>query len=269
MNLKKQSIIFYQEKEERENNFFDFKLIMDLQIIFENEDFLVLNKPAGLVVHPKTNYQNSSEKTLINWLIKNYPEIKNVGDDPEIRPGIVHRLDKETSGVMLVAKNQNSFEDLKNIFKQRLIEKTYLALVIGKMNKKQGKIDLAIAKSISTKRTTRIKDGQKILKAETLWEILKTYQDENNQILSYLKLTPKTGRTHQLRVHLAAIGHPVVGDYLYGGKTTLKYREKLNRIFLHAYSLKFKYHDTNYLFESELSKELENFLKELKTIKES
>ena len=101
-----------------------------------------------------------------------------------------------------------------------------------------------------------------------MWEVLKTYQD-NNQILSYLKLIPKTGRTHQLRVHLAAIGHPVVGDYLYGGKTTLKYREKLNRIFLHAYSLRFKYDNTNYLFEAELPIELKNFLKELKILKEN
>jgi len=241
---------------------------MDPQIIFENKDFLVLNKPAGLLVHPKINYTNSKEQTLVNWLTKNYPQIKNVGDNPEIRPGIVHRLDKETSGVMVIAKNQNSFEFFKNIFKQRLIEKTYLALVVGKMNNKEGKIDLAIAKSISTKRTTKIKTGQKALKAETLWKVLKTYQD-NNQILSYLKLIPKTGRTHQLRVHLAAIGHPVIGDYLYGGKTTLKYREKLNRIFLHAYSLKFKYDNTNYLFEAELSIELKNFLKELKILKEN
>ena len=164
-----------------------------------------------------------------------------------------------------MAKNQDSFEILKNIFKQRLIEKTYLALVIGKMNNKQGKIDLAITRSISTKRTTKIKQGQKILKAETLWEVLKIYQDENNQILSYLKLIPKTGRTHQLRVHLAAINHPIVGDYLYGGKTALKYREKLNRIFLHAYSLKFKYNNTNYLFEAELPIELKNFLERLGT----
>ncbi len=241
---------------------------MNPLIIFENKDFLVLNKPAGLLVHPKIDYINSKEQTLVNWLIKNYPQIKNIGDSPEIRPGIVHRLDKETSGVMVIAKNQNSFETFKNIFKQRLIEKTYLALVVGKMNNKEGKIDLAITRSISTKRTTKIKEGQKALKAETLWKVLKIYQD-NNQILSYLKLIPKTGRTHQLRVHLAAIGHPVVGDYLYGGKTTLKYREKLNRIFLHAYSLKFKYDDTNYLFEAELPIELKKFLKELKIIKEN
>ncbi len=238
------------------------------EIIFENKDFLVLNKPAGFVVHPKTDYSDSKEQTLVSWLIKNYPQIKNVGDNPEIRPGIVHRLDKETSGVMVITKNQNSFETFKNIFKQRSIEKIYLALVIGKMNNKEGKINLAITRSISTKRTTKIREGQKALKAETLWEVLKTYQD-NNQILSYLKLIPKTGRTHQLRVHLAAIGHPVVGDYLYGGKTTLKYREKLNRIFLHAYSLRFKYDNTNYLFEAELPIELKNFLKELKILKEN
>jgi 23S rRNA pseudouridine1911/1915/1917 synthase len=238
------------------------------EIIFENKDFLVLNKPAGFVVHPKTDYSDSKEQTLVSWLIKNYPQIKNVGDNPEIRPGIVHRLDKETSGVMVITKNQNSFETFKNIFKQRSIEKIYLALVIGKMNNKEGKINLAITRSISIKRTTKIREGQKALKAETLWEVLKTYQD-NNQILSYLKLIPKTGRTHQLRVHLAAIGHPVVGDYLYGGKTTLKYREKLNRIFLHAYSLRFKYDNTNYLFEAELPIELKNFLKELKILKEN
>ena len=112
------------------------------EIIFENKDFLVLNKPAGFVDHPKTDYSDSKEQTLVSWLIKNYPQIKNVGDNPEIRPGIVHRLDKETSGVMVITKNQNSFETFKNIFKQRSIEKIYLALVIGKMNNKEGKINL-------------------------------------------------------------------------------------------------------------------------------
>jgi len=115
VNSKKQFLIFYQEKEEPVNSLLWFNLNMDPQIIFENKDFLVLNKPAGLLVHPKINYTNSKEQTLVNWLTKNYPQIKNVGDNPEIRPGIVHRLDKETSGVMVIAKNQNSFEFFKNI----------------------------------------------------------------------------------------------------------------------------------------------------------
>ncbi len=258
------------------------------EIIFENQDFLIISKPAGLLVHgglkensksetlntkqiPKPKTQSQKPDTLVDWLVEKYPEIKDVGDlstdsrqaNP-LRPGIVHRLDKETSGVMIIAKNQGTFELLKNKFKNREVKKTYLALVLGKMNQVSGEINLPLAKSkTSTKRTTRIKPGQKNSPALTEWKTLKTFQTENGDWLSLLEVIPKTGRTHQIRVHLAAIGHPVCGDYLYGRKATKSFREVLPRVFLHAKSLEFELNQTNYFFESPLSQDLEKFLNNL------
>ncbi len=273
-----------------------------IEIIFENSDFLVVDKPSRLLVHsePKENpndkFQISNEiqnskfqknlksrilnqesPTLTDWLKQYYPEIQTVGDDPKTRPGIVHRLDKETSGVMVIAKNQSAFEILKNKFKNREIKKTYLALVLGKMNRLlstssgpvAGEINLPIAKSKTlTKRTTRIRQGQKNSQAMTQWRLLKAYKDKNNNVLSLLEITPKTGRTHQIRVHLAAIGHPVCGDYLYGRKATKSFREKLPRIFLHAKSLEFYWDKSFYSFEAELPDELKRFLASLVEINE-
>ena len=238
-------------------------MVQNIEIIFENEDFLVINKPAGLLVHAAPN---TKEKTLVDWLLENYPEIKNVGDDPQLRPGIVHRLDKETSGALLVAKNQATFQELKALFQARQIEKTYLALVQGKMPQQQGSISLPLAKAKkSTKRTVRARPEQKTAEAITDWSVEKEYPatKPTEQIFSLLRVKPRTGRTHQIRVHLAAVGHPVVADYLYGGKTARGYRQELNRVFLHASSLKFKFRQTNYVFEVELPEELANFLKNL------
>ncbi|MEW5805111.1 MAG: RluA family pseudouridine synthase [Patescibacteria group bacterium] len=260
----------------------------EIEIIFESNDFLVIDKPANLLVHPtpegNSGHQTSNNKqiskskniqkskisnlksyTLIDWLIEKYPGIKTVGDQPEIRPGIVHRLDKETSGIMIIAKNQLTFEKLKKLFQTRQVEKTYLTLVLGRMPKEKGEINLKIAKSpVSTKRTAKIRPGQKLSEAKTEWKVLKTYKNQQNQIFSLLELKPKTGRTHQLRVHLAAIGHPIISDYLYGGKTARGYRLQLNRVFLHAKSLEFELDKTNYFFEAPLAKDLSDFLLTLK-----
>lgn len=260
-----------------------------IQVIFENSDFLIISKPSGMLVHPTDNRQlparlnpaiaglgGTTNNTLTDWLTEKYPEIKTVGDpstnsgqaDP-LRPGIVHRLDKETSGVMVIAKTQEAFEILKTKFKNHEIKKAYLALVLGKMSADSGEIILPIAKSKkSTKRTTRIRPGQKNSEAKTNWKLLKTYSDQSGNILSLLEVIPKTGRTHQIRVHLAAISHPVAGDYLYGRKTTRSFRETLQRIFLHAKLLEFEFNKTNYSFETELPIELNDFLNSLVEISE-
>jgi len=233
-----------------------------IEVIFENEDFLIINKPSGLLVHPVVK-ADPQEPALTDWLLANYPQLETVGDEPQLRPGIVHRLDKETSGVLVVAKNQKTFEELKNLFQTRQIEKTYLALVIGQPAQNHGIIDLPIAKaSKSTKRTSHVKPNQKSSAAITVWSVKKVYSTPE-QILSLLKVKPRTGRTHQIRVHLAAINHPVVGDYLYGGKATQQYRSALKRTFLHAHSLKFKLGQTNFYFEAELPAELQAFLDQL------
>ncbi len=242
--------------------------------IYEDRNFLAINKPAGLLVHPAKaeSYKLKTEPTLVDWLLENYPEVKNVGDNPKIRPGIVHRLDKNTSGVILIAKNQKYFEYLKNLFQNHQIKKTYLALVWGKVDPvrngvsngvepKIGVIAKAIRlKSGSIKRT--VWQGKMEKEAITEFRVIKFVKlkvnKDKEQIFSLLRLIPKTGRTHQIRVHLASIGHPVVGDSLYGKKDN---PWGLKRLFLHAESLEFNLRDGRRIkIEADLPKELKGFL---------
>ncbi len=199
------------------------------EIIYESEHFLVVAKPAGLQVHgakvagiPRA----AGGPTLVDWLLARYPEIKDVGDDPATRPGIVHRLDKETSGVMLVARDKTGFDYLKDLFKKREIKKTYLAVVEGMFKDNTGVIDAPIGlRNGTTKRT--VHGGRMAKEAVTEYKVVGTFGTS-----SVLEVYPKTGRTHQIRVHLASIGHPVVGDRLYGGG-------QAPRMLLHALSLEF------------------------------
>lgn len=203
-----------------------------LDIIYEDKDIVVINKPAGLLTHPTTSQLNH---TLVNALLAKYPEIENVGENP-LRPGIVHRLDKDTSGLLVVAKNQKAFLFIKQQFLNRSVSKKYLALVEGVPKEKQGVIDFPIRpskkmrlKKVAMKKEAPTKASHRAAKTEyKIKEILRQTQDKS---YSLLEVSPLTGRTHQIRVHLSAIGHPVVGDKLYGSKTPAK------RQFLHAYSL--------------------------------
>ncbi|MFH0819458.1 MAG: RluA family pseudouridine synthase [bacterium] len=228
--------------------------LIPFKIIFENEDFLVVDKPAGLVVHPS---KSSPEGTLANALLAYCPKIEKVGEDL-LRPGLVHRLDKDVSGLLVVAKNQKIFSHLKEQFSVRMVKKEYLALVYGKLSRDEGTIDFDIVRS-KKKRTLMAAIPQKTGRAAlTQYEVIKKFVN-----YSFLKLTIKTGRTHQIRVHLKAIGHPLVGDQFYKIK---KYKEKikLNRVFLHATTLGFfdsakKWQE----FHSPLPKELEEILENL------
>jgi 23S rRNA pseudouridine1911/1915/1917 synthase len=216
------------------------------KIIYEDKDFLAVYKPAGLIVH-KT--KNKEEYSLVDWLIKKYPEIKNVGDEPILRPGIMHRLDKDTSGVMLVARNQKAFSYFKNLFQKHLIKKTYLALVWGRPKEKKGIIDKPIGlKSGTTKRSIYSFKMQK--QAITEYKVLKSFKDETGNSFSFLEVFPKTGRTHQIRVHLKSIGHPVCGDKLYGKKD-----DEFKRLMLHSLSLEFSINNSKIKIESEIPKE--------------
>jgi 23S rRNA pseudouridine1911/1915/1917 synthase len=224
------------------------------QIIAETSDYLVINKPAGLAVHSGGNLKGP---TLIDWLIANYPKIKDVGEDLT-RPGLVHRLDKNVSGLMVVAKNNKSFLSLKNQFKERSVIKEYIALVYGQMISDDGIIDFPI---------TRSKSGYKMaalpVKTEDLlfrhhprrrdqgnvnsWFKSRTALTEFDVIKKFInytlvKVRIKTGRTHQIRVHFFAYGHPLVGDDLYYTKKTKVKNEKLklNRVFLVSVHLGFK-----------------------------
>jgi 23S rRNA pseudouridine1911/1915/1917 synthase len=217
------------------------------EIIFENHDFVVVNKPAGLMVHAarvsskrrdaarRVDEARATEPTLVDWLRVRYPGVKNVGDDPALRPGIVHRLDKATSGVMIVAKTQASFERLKKLFQEHRMRKTYFALVSGVPKNKKGTIDAPIGiKNGTLKRS--VHSSKMAKSAVTEYSVVKKIGEDNREQYALLKVTPKTGRTHQIRVHLASIGHPVVGDALYGRRAKA---DSASRLMLHAAALEF------------------------------
>ena len=223
-------------------------------IIFEDKDCLVINKQAGLPVHGGGNITGA---TLADLLIEKYPEIKNVGDD-QTRPGIVHRLDKEVSGLMVIAKNQPSFENLKKQFKKREINKEYIALVYGKLQNDEGEINFPIKRAstghkmaampiqvidLLSRKTPTTRDRGNISGSFKAREALTTYKTLQKFVnFTLLKVKIKTGRTHQIRVHFYAYGNPLVGDTLYNTKKTKLKNEKLKlgRIFLMACHLSFK-----------------------------
>jgi 23S rRNA pseudouridine1911/1915/1917 synthase len=215
--------------------------MIDPEVIYEDKNFIAVNKPAGLLVHRAdvrrrvSDIGSSVEPTLVDWLLKMYPEVRSVGDNPEIRPGIVHRLDRDTSGVMVVARNQKYFEYLKSLFQNHLIEKTYLAIAFGKITPKADEINKPISlRNGSVKRT--VHGGRLTKNAVTQYKVLKYLKDSEGREFSLVEVKPKTGRTHQIRVHLSSIGHPVVGDFLYGQKEQPSW---VNRLFLHARILGF------------------------------
>lgn len=223
-------------------------------VIFENEQVLVISKPAGLVVHPGAGVRG---KTLINWLVQHVPAIVSVGDSPTVRPGIVHRLDRDVSGVMVIAKTQASFEHLKQQFKNRSVKKEYLALVHGVPKQRSGTINFRIERSNRQpgRMAARPAEG-KGRTATTHYAVEQTIQ--NNALL---RIQIETGRTHQIRVHLKALGHPIVGDSVYTTKSARRKPTTLSRPWLHAARLKFQDLDgTTREFEAPLPKELEHFL---------
>lgn len=226
------------------------------KIIFEDEDILVLDKPAGLTVNRS---ETTKDNTLQDFLDYKY---KNPNDNSEFsqRSGIVHRLDKETSGILVVAKNSESFEKLKNQFKERNTKKTYEALVHGNLKTTEGEINAPVGRLPWNRMRFGVLAGGR--EAVTRYRVIKqlTINDEE---LTLLELEPHTGRTHQIRVHLKHIGHPVFGDPLYGGRKVSKNDRKiLQRVFLHAKKLEFNHPNTGerLSFESELPKELKNLI---------
>ena len=249
------------------------------EIVFETDDYLVINKPAGLAVHGGGNIKDT---TLADLLIERYPKIKTVGDDPA-RPGIVHRLDKDVSGLMVVAKNNETFLYLKNQFKDRDIHKEYIALVNGKILNDFGEIDFPIKRSregykmaamphntvdlLSRRKPTDRDQGNlegmfKAREAITEYTVIKRFI---HYTLVQVKI--KTGRTHQIRVHFFALGYPLVGDPLYFNKKSKIQNKKANlgRIFLAANKLSFKDRSGETKdFSLEMPAELTNFLKTIK-----
>ena len=216
-----------------------------LDIIHEDNDIVVLNKQVGLVVHPGAGNRTG---TLVNGLIYHFDQLSSVSGS--LRPGIVHRLDKDTSGVMVVAKNDAAHGNIALQFSERTVEKTYLALVWGIPEETEGKIDLPIIRH--PKDRTLFTTGEVGRPALTEFRLLEAFE-----YLSLLELIPRTGRTHQLRVHLSEMGHPIFGDDSYGGgekrakgflpevaKELSRLAKILNRQALHAMSLDFAHPST-------------------------
>jgi 23S rRNA pseudouridine1911/1915/1917 synthase len=219
-----------------------------LNIVYEDAHIVVLNKESGQVVHPGAGNRSH---TLVNALLFRFPAITKIG--PSERPGIVHRLDKETSGVMVIAKSIKAYEELKRQFRLREVSKMYTGLVWGKVNDEAGRISLPLGRHMRHRKKISVKTN-KPRESETRYTVRKVYRD-----FTLLDISPVTGRTHQIRVHMSASGHPVVGDTKYGRKKT---KVRCPRLFLHASKLTFKHPETNKLeeFSAELPQELQDFL---------
>lgn len=193
---------------------------MDIQIVFENNDLLAINKPAGIMVHPDGKSENP---TLVDWILEKYPELKGIGEPLTIdgkvidRPGIVHRLDKETSGALLLAKNQDSFLFFKKQFQDRLIQKEYHAFVWGHFKEPVTTITAPIGRNKNDFRKWQAGRGIRGETREALTQIKAVQQfEEKGEQFSFIHAFPKTGRTHQIRVHLSYMQRPIVCDSLYG-----------------------------------------------------
>ncbi len=222
---------------------------INIEYIYKDKDILLINKPAGIIVHPGTK---NPKHTLLNGILNDFPEIKYVGN-PE-RPGIVHRLDKETSGILIVARNNISFDNLTNMFKSRDIHKEYICLVKGILNPVEGTIDSPISRHPKLKiKQAIVKNGKEAL---TKYKTIKNIND-----FSLLKIQIFTGRMHQIRVHLSSIGHPVLGDSLYGSKNKIL----IKRHFLHANKIIFAHPINNNLmkFQIDLPKDLKTILNKI------
>ena len=234
---------------------------ISLKIIYEDNELIVVDKPAGLVVHPGAG---NRQGTLANALLYHFEQVSR---SDGIRPGIVHRLDKETSGLLVIAKNELVHDFLATQFKQRKVKKTYFALVYGKLKKKQGVVDISLGRDHHS-RTKISTNSRRVRQAETQYKVIRFYRD-----FTYVEVTPRTGRTHQIRVHFQHLGHPVVGDDKYG-KKAFGHLEKtdlclvtnnLGRHFLHAHRLSFIHPRTQkqVFFEAPLPEELVAFLSAL------
>lgn len=233
----------------------------NISVVFENSEFLVVNKPAGLIVHGAPHIK---EPTLADWLIKKYPEIKKVGED-KARPGIMHRLDKDASGLMVIAKTNETFKSLKKQFQDRKVEKEYTALVYGSVAKENDKINFSIKRSAGGHRQAAVPEGYNF--KENFLELREAFSEFKviKRFVNYTLLSVKisSGRKHQIRVHMFAYGCPLVGDDLYSTKKTreMNRANKLGRIFLVASNLSFyDLSGAKQSFSVKLPQELENFL---------
>lgn len=238
-----------------------------MEILFENKDVAVINKPAGVLVHDDGSGVGD---TVVEWVRKTYPETEGVGEYVVVRtgetikkPGVVHRLDKETTGTLIIAKNQETFELLKKQFQEHVIKKTYCAFVYGNILEEEGEIDRPIGKSKSNFRMWSAQRGARgtLREAYTRFKVIQRSESKN---VTFLELYPKTGRTHQIRVHLKAIHHPVVADSLYAPKG-----EKIlgfERLALHARKIVFTLDKQEISVEAPYPEDFEKAIAQIETL---
>jgi len=219
-----------------------------LKVIYEDNDLIVIDKPAGLVVHPAAGHHSG---TLVNAILAHCPDLGTIKGT--VRPGIVHRLDRDTSGLMMVAKNDAAHASLSRQIKQRSIKKGYLALLVGHLSPDQGAIEAPIGRHPKDRKRMAVVSGGR--EARTAYKVIEYFDG-----YTLVEAMPETGRTHQIRVHFAAIGHPIFGDPVYGKRSPL-----LGRQFLHAYKLGFTLPSSGkYVeFKAELPPDLDDVLNKL------
>ncbi len=266
VNIGDKLILQIPKPEEASLKPYDYKL----EIVHEDKDLIILNKPAGIIMHPGAgNY----DKTIVNALMHHNKDcLSTIGD--KLRPGIVHRIDKNTSGLVVIAKNNETHENLSKQFSEHSIIRTYQLLIWGKLRPSFGKIDTFITRSSKNRQLMEV-SSSKGKRAITNYKTLEIFENDNTPTLSLVECKLETGRTHQIRVHMTHLGNSIVGD----DKYKKKYKKiknidlvlevlisKLNRQFLHAKTLGFVHPKTNeeMLFSSILPHELNNLLKKLR-----
>ncbi|MBI4089755.1 MAG: RluA family pseudouridine synthase [Candidatus Levybacteria bacterium] len=244
--------------------------MIEPKVILEDDSLLVLDKPSGMIVNKSDT--TKGERTVQDW-VEEYLVIPNLFRDPKSevdfynRAGIVHRLDKETSGILLVAKTPEAFVNLQAQFKERKVQKTYLTLVHGKLDSNEGEINVSVGRLPWNRRRFGVVPGGR--ESTTKYKVLSIkylVSEKEKEPLTLLELTPKTGRTHQIRVHLQYIHHPIFSDPLYAGrKTSRNDRKILPRVFLHAAKISFFHPRTSewISLECSLPNDLNSFLQAL------
>ncbi len=233
---------------------------MEPHVIYEDETLLVLDKPCGWVVNDAETVKHDQVVQL--WL-SNHFDFETI-HEKEYRCGIVHRLDKETSGLLLIAKTKEAFHELQRQFKERIVEKTYIALVHGELMPKEGKIEAEVGRLPWRRDRFGVLPGGR--DSLTFYKTIASYT-QSNEIYTLTEFSPKTGRTHQIRIHAKYIGRPIVGDEFYAGRKTARNDRKwCPRLFLHASTIKFINPTTKkeVTFEAKLPEDLQNVMEYLK-----
>jgi 23S rRNA pseudouridine1911/1915/1917 synthase len=235
-------------------------LLNKITILYEDKDIMAIDKPAGLVVHSDGK---TAEPSVSDWIVKKYPELVSVGEPWESpdgalipRPGIVHRIDRETSGVLVICKNQKSFEKMKSKFKDREVEKSYYAFVYGEMKDTRGTINRPITRS---RKDFRLWSAQRGGRGEEREAVTDYVVLERGNGFTFVEARPKTGRTHQIRVHFKAINYPVVCDRLYAPKREAALG--FGRLALHAAKISFEFGGKQIIIESPLPADFKLALK--------